>query len=162
MTANRTHATEILDEILRLFDTHLRATLSLKGVYRGMLPFMPAEAVEEHVNGIWVNLEPSILITPVQLPSDLQVTYMMRLLYVRRINVNENVLKQKETDLKVITEFVFDHFEMSELSLSNGQVLWWLPTEVEMEPPEDGYVATLAQDLVAVAFKTELQVRTRR
>lgn len=158
----RVHTTELLDEILRLLDEQLRTTLSLKGVYRGMLPFMPAEAAADHVNGIWVNIEPSILLTPVQLPTDFLVTYMVRLLYVRRINVNENVLSQKEQDIRDVIDMVFDNFTLSSLALSNGQVMWWLPTEIEMEPQEDGYVASLAEDLVAVAFKTELQVRTRR
>jgi hypothetical protein len=162
MTANRTHVSELIDEFLRLLDTNLKTTLSLKGVFRGSLAFLPAQAVTEMVNGIWVNPEPSTLIEPIQLPSDLLVHYQFRLIYVRRINVNENVLKQKEADVKLITEMVFDNYQLSNLTLTNGQVLWWLPTEIEWEPPEDGYVATLADDLIGLAFKTECKVRTRR
>jgi hypothetical protein len=158
----RIHTTEIIDEILRLLDVNLRTSLSLKGVFRGMMPFMPAEVATQKVNGIWVNVEPSIHITPIQLPKDTQITYMIRLLLIRRININENVLLQKETDIREVIDMVYDNYTMSELTLSNGQILWWLPTEIEMEPPEDGYVATLAEDLVAIAFKTEIQVRTRR
>lgn len=162
MSSPRLHISELLNEQLRLFDVNLKTTLNLKGVYRGALHFMPTQGVEQMVNGIWINAEPSTLIEPVQWPTDLLVSYMFRMVYVRNVNVNENVLAQKENDVEAIVEMVFDNFTMSNLTLTNGQILWWLPTEVEWEPQEDGYVASVADDLVAVAFRTECKVRTRR
>lgn len=162
--AQRIHVTELLDEILRLMEVNLKSSLDLKGVYRGDLSFIATDGVKDMVNGIWVNAEPQTRIEPIQLPTDLMVHYGFRLVYLRRIESlgNENVVKQKEQDVKSVIDMVMDNFTMSALSLTNGQVLWWMPTEVEWEPPEDGYVSEIASDIVAVAFMTECKVRTRR
>lgn len=163
MTGPRIHATELLNEMMRLFEVNLKASLSLACIARGDIGFLPnVNGISDLVNGIFVNAEPSTIIEPVQYPTDLLVTYQFRILHLMKIAVDQNVLSQKEANVKAIVEMVFDNFTLSALSLTNGQVLWWLPTEVEWEPPEDAYINEKAAEIVAVAFKTECKVRTRR
>jgi len=162
MSSPRLHSNQVLAEYLRIFETGLTTTLSLKGVYRGNLEWFPAQAISDMANGIWVVLDPGITITPVQLPTDLEVNYGIRIIYVKRINVNENVIQQKIDDINTIVEKLFDEYRLTNLSLTNGQVLWSLPVSVETEPPEEVYVSSIAADLVAAAFRVELKIRTRR
>lgn len=162
MTTPRLHVTEVLDEILRLFETDLKTTMSLKIVERGQIEYLPTKGIADLCNGIWLNIEPSIDFEPSEFPTNFLTTYPIRILFLMNIGTNTNVLKLKEAAIKQIIEEIFDNYQLSALTLTNGQVLWWLPKEVEMEPPEDGYVAEVAADIVAVAVRTECQVRTRR
>lgn len=162
MSTQRIHTNEILAEYLRIFDVDLRVQLGLKGIFRGPIEWYPLSQLPNSLNGIWVNIEPDIKFQPVQWPTDLRVTYNIRILYVRKMNVNENVLTQKVADLNVIVEKMFDKFLLPDLSLTNGQVMWSLVTSVETEPAEDALVAQVASDLVATAFRLETVVRTRR
>lgn len=158
----RLHTNEILAELIRIFNDDLRITLGLKAAMRGSIEWYPISDIPSMVNAIFVNIEPDIKLTHVQLPNDMQINYSIRILYVRKININENVLKQKVDDLNVIVEKIIDKYRLPDLSLTNGQVLWCLPQSVETEPPEDALVAQLASDLVATAFRVECMVRVRR
>lgn len=157
----RLHVNELLDEILSLIETNLKTSLSLKGIYRGELAWLPPGAVSDMANGIWVTLAQATDIEEVQMPKALQFTYRVRLIFVRRIDTTNNVLKTRMDDAETIVEMVYDNFQMSALSLTNGQVLWWLPRSVEWEPAEDAYVSAVSADLTATAFTTEILVRTR-
>ena len=163
--ATRFFANEILGEFLRLFDVNLRTTLNLKGVYRGSLDFLPVQNIPDMVNGVWVNLEPNITYEPVQMPKDLKTTYNFRIVYLSRINVNENVLTQKINDTKEITDMLWDNFLLSDLALSGNppaQILWSKLNIVELDPPEEAFFVDLSADIVATAFRLEVAVRTRR
>lgn len=161
-TPNRTHLTEIIDEYERIFNDDLRVTLGLKLIQRGSLEFMQADSIPNVVPAIFVDIDPSIRIEKVQLPDQLMLTYNFRFIYVKKINIGENALKQKEVDLKVITEKLFDKYRLEDLSLTNGQILWSIPTEINFKPPEDVYVGSISSDLIAISFNVETVVRTRR
>lgn len=158
----RLHTNELLAEYIRIFNDDLRVQLGLRAAMRGSIEWYPMADVPSMVNGIWVSIEPDIRLKHVQLPNDMEITYNIRILFVRKININENVLEQKVADLNVIVEKLIDKFRLPELSLTNGQVMWSLPTQVETEPPEDALVAQIASDLVATAFRVETIVRVRR
>lgn len=158
----RTHTKLILDEYLRLFNADLRTTLNLKGVYKGDLSWLPPQTITDMVNGIWVTIEPSLRINRVLLPKELETTYNLRFVYVRRIAVNENPINAKLDDIETITEKLFDKFDLPDLTLTNGQILWSLPNEVEFSPPEDDYIVEIASDLIAMAFRVDTVVRSKR
>lgn len=146
---------------MSLIETNLKASLSLVGIYRGQMAWLPPENVSELANGIWLNLAKAIDISEVQLPKALLFTYKLRMIFVRRIDTTNNVLDTKIADGSRIIEFIYDNFRMSSLSLTDGQVLWWLPRTAEFEPDEDAFVGSISADLTASAFESEIQVRTK-
>ena len=156
MPTPRLHANILVEELLRIFETDLKTSLSLKSVMRGAIEFLPTSGITDLVNGIWVNLEPSIDISKSELPKNLLITYNFRIVYVRRMALNENALKVKIADIQTITEKLIDSFKLADITnMTNGQVLWWLPTSVETDPPEDAYVSSIAADLTAIAFNAQ-------
>ena len=158
----RIHTLELMNEYLRIFEDDLKSTLNLQSAIKGHIEWLPGQTINGMANGVFITVEPNINIERVQLPSDMLITYNFRVLYVKRINVNENVETQKLNDVNTIIEKLIDKFTLPDLTLTNGQVLWSLPVTVEMMPPEDDFVQALAADLVAAAFRVECLVRTRR
>jgi hypothetical protein len=159
--AQRLHVLELLNEYLRIFDVELKSTLNLKSVNKGSIAWLPAPAISSMVNGIWINPEPAIKLERIQMPKDLLITYTFRVVYIKRIDVNTNVETQKITDINIISEKLLDKYALSDLSLTNGQVLWSFPTSIEINPPEDEFVSLIASDLVGSSFNVDCQVRTR-
>jgi len=157
--AQRLHLKELLNEYLRIFRTEFQSSLNLKSVIKGHIDFVPVQDVPNRVNGIWIAPEP-MTIDRVMLPKELQITYNFRVVYVRRIGVNENVNEAKVNDILTITEKIIDKFKLEDLTLTNAQVLWSFPVSVDPEPPEDVYVAAIAAELVAMAFNIQTVVRT--
>lgn len=157
----RTHLKELCNHYLQLFNDNLRTTLNLKGVYKGDLTFFPAQALTDMVNGIFVN-PLNVRIERVLLPKELETTYIFRFLYIKRIAQGTNVVESKIDDCTTIQEHLFDKYQLPDLTLTNGQVLWSLPNEIDMNPPEDEYVAILAADMVAMAFIVDCKVRSKR
>jgi len=158
----RLHANEILDEILNVFESNLKTALNLQGVYRGTLAWLPPSDMAQMVNGIWVELLESSEIKDVAMPKGITVTYRIRCLFVRRIDVSNNVSKQRIADAEQMIETIFNNYLLGTINppLSNGQVLWWLPKLIEWYPPENDFVEGLSSDLSAIACNTELEVRT--
>jgi hypothetical protein len=157
--AQRLHLKELLNEYLRIFRTEFQSTLNLKSVIKGHIDFVPVQDVPARVNGIWIAPE-AFTIDRVMLPKDLEITYNFRVVYVRRILVNEIVNEKKVEDILLITEKIIDKFKLEDLTLTNAQVLWSFPTAVDPEPPEDVYVGAIASELVATAFNIQTKVRT--
>lgn len=157
----RLHINEILDELLSLMETNLKTSLNLQGVYRGGLEWLPPNDLTSMVNGIWIKPSLTTDIATVQMPKALQMTYRFRIVLVRRMDLTNNVLKTKTDDAESIVEMIYDNFQLPNLSLTGGQVLWCLPISIEWEPEEDSFTAALSADLTATAFLIEVQVRTR-
>ncbi len=149
-----------MNEYLRIFEVELKTALNLRRVIKGHIDFIPMQDVPSLVNGIWIAPEPGFDIGRVMLPKELEITYHFRVVYVRRIAVNEIVNEAKVNDILTITEKIIDKYKLEDLTLANAQVLWSFPTLVEAEPPEDVYVGAIAADLIATAFNIETKVRT--
>jgi hypothetical protein len=156
----RFHPNEILEGIMSLLETNLKATLGLQGIYRGNIAWLPPTAITSMVNGIWLNLEKEIDIEEVTLPKGLHMTYPVRVVYVRKIDTTSNPLDVKIDDLVSIVEMFYDNIKPN-FSLSGGEILWMLPRTVEAEPAEDNYVSALSGDLMAVAVEVEIVTKTR-
>jgi hypothetical protein len=158
--SQRFHANELLQGILDVFETDLKTSLNLNGVYRGTLAWLPPSAVGGMVNGIWAELVENTDIKNVAFPKELQITYRVRIVFVRRLDVSNNVAAQRIADAELMLEDIFNNYLLQSVTLSNGQVLWWLPRQVEWYPPEDEFVQALSADLTAIACNTEIEVRT--
>lgn len=158
--SQRLHTNEILNEIMRIFKVELGTALSLKSIIKGELNWLPPESIPNLVNGIWIYPAGNIAIDRVTLPRGLTVTYNFRVVFVRRIGVNENVNERKMADVSTIVEKAIDFFDLPNLTLTNGQVLWAMPVSVEMEPLEDLFVNQVSADLIATAFNIQCSVRT--
>lgn len=158
--AKRIHANEILDGIAALCKLHLETPLSLQAIIRGSIEWFPNQSLLPLVNGIFLHLEPAIEVTRVQMPKDLQFLYAVRLVYVRRNAENEDINRKKIDEITLIAETIIDNYNLPDVSLENGQILWCFPRNIETEPPEDFIAADVAADLSAVAFNLEVVVRT--
>jgi hypothetical protein len=156
----RLFANELLQGILDAFEAALKTPLNLQGTYRGTLHWLPPTAIRSMVNGIWVELVENTDIKVVAFPKELQTTYRVRCVFVRLLDVSNNISAQRIVDGEKMVEAVFDNYLLSSVALTGGQVLWWLPRQVEWYPPEDEFVQALSADLTAIACNTEIEVRT--
>lgn len=162
MSLQTMHLKELLDEYERIINTDLRTSMGLQLVQRGSLEFMQADTLSSIVPAIFIDVDPSIRAARALIPNILDVTYNFRFIYVKKININENVLTQKETDMKTIWDKLMDNYYLPDLSLTNGQVFWSLPNEVNYHPVEDQYVGAISADLVAISISLDCVVRTKR
>lgn len=156
----RLYPKEILNEILRIFKVELASSLSLVSAIKGEMNWLPPESIPNLVNGVWIHPTGQIGINRVTLPRGLQIDYNFRVVYVRRIGLNENINEVKLNDICTITEKMIDFFELPNLALDSAQVLWCMPTAVETEPVEDVFVNALSADLIATAFIMNCATRT--
>jgi hypothetical protein len=155
----RLHANELLQGILDAFETALKTPLNLKGTYRGTLQWLPPNAISSMVNGIWAELVENTDIKNVAFPKEIQVTYRVRCVFVRQLDVSNNIAAQRVIDGEKMIEAIFDNYLLSAVTLNGGQILWWLPRQIEWYPPEDEFVQALSADLTAIACNTEIEVR---
>lgn len=162
--ATRFFAKEILNEFLRIANDSLRASLGLKGAYKGSLKRMPTDGLTDMVPGIWFNMT-DIKNAPIAIPAPLEQTYSIRAVHIGKVNVNENFLDKKIDNAKTIFDTLLDNFRLPSLTLSGNppaQVLWSMVRTVDLEPPEDDGLGELASDIIATAMNIEVVVRTRR
>lgn len=154
---------QIAEEIARIAET-LREQLNLKSTIIGEMNFQPTAGITNLVNGLWIVPTPTTNINPDAIPKVLIETYFYRLVYVRRIGRNENVVKQHMADVATIINALTDKVHMPDITTlpSTAQILWMLVKSVEWEPGEDRYVQTFGADLTAIAFNVEVQVRCKR
>lgn len=165
--AQRIHANEILTEILRLIEDNLKTPLSLQGAYRGSLNWLPPTSVVSLVNGIWVDLVGQTTFEEVAMPKGVLATYQVRMVFVRRLDISNNINEQRITDGNKMVEMIYDNFKLANIAeggglpLSNGQPLWFLPRSIEWRPPEDDFVQSISGDLTAIVGNAEVLIRTK-
>lgn len=159
--STKIHTKEIVNHIMSLFESDLKTSLSLVGIYKGGLAWLPPIAISEMANGIWLDLTQTTDIEEVAMPTGIQVIYRIRIIYVRRIDISNNVLDAKMNDAATIIDKIYEKHKLPGLTLNGGNVLWWLPSVIEYQPAEDNFVSAIAADLTAVAFNTEVIVRTK-
>lgn len=154
---------QIAEEIARIIET-LRTSLSLKSTIIGEMNFQPTAGVTNLVNGVWIVPNPIMNNDPDELPKVLMQKYFYRLVYVRRIVLNENPVKKTMADVATIINALTDKIHCPDITTlpATAQVLWMLVRTVEWNPGEDNYVQQFGADLTAVAFNLEVQVRCRR
>ena len=157
----RIHTNEILAHIMELIETNLKTSLNLVGIYRGDMNWLPPEDITNMVNGVWVTIKNTIGIGASELPKNQIITYPIRIVYIRKVDLSNNVLESKIADINSIAEMIYDNFRLATLTLSNGQVLWAFPKSIEIEPMEDNYVSSISADLLACATEIEVKVRTK-
>lgn len=146
---------------MTLLEDALRTPLNLVGIYKGNLAWLPPRDLTTMVNGIWLNLEKSVDLEEVSMPKGLLDTYRIRLIYVRKIDTTSNPLDVKIDDADTIANLLWDNLKPTFPGMGNAFVLWMLPRQVEYEPVEDSFVASISSDMMAVAIEIELKVRTR-
>ena len=158
------HIITIAEELQRIFDADLKTSLNLQSVMLGKLEWLPPTAITGLVNGIWINTAPAMTNDPSELPRQLLQKYNFRIVYVRRMAINENPTKKAMEDAKVIGNKLIDKISLPDITNmpSTAMVLWIMPRSFEWEPPEDDYVGRIAADLTAMAINLEVMVRTRR
>jgi hypothetical protein len=154
---------QIAEEIARIVET-LRTTLSLKSTIIGEMSFNPTAGVGNLVNGVWIIPTPTTQIEPDSIPRILIQRYFYRVIFVRRINRNENVVKQHMADVATIINALTDKIHMPDITNlpATAQILQMLVRSVEWNPGEDNYVQQFGADLTAIAFNIEVEVRCRR
>lgn len=163
-TSNIVHVQPIIEELQRIISDGLTATLNLKGVHIGDVAFSGSHGISNLVNGVWIVPSPSTTNDPDSMPKMFIQKYYFRLLYIRRIALNENPIQKNMTDIKEIVNLLTDKISLPDLTNlpSSAQILWALVRSVEWMPPENDFVSRIAADLLAMAVNIEVNVRTRR
>ena len=154
---------QIAEEIARIIET-LRSTLNLKATIIGEMNFQPSTGVTNLVNGVWIIPTPVMNNAADSIPKILIQQYYYRVIYLRRIAVNENPVTRSMADVATIINALTDKIHCPDITTlpATAQILWMLVKSVEWNPGEDSYVQQFGADLTALAFNIEVQVRCRR
>lgn len=154
---------ELAEEIARIIET-LRSQLDLKATIIGEMSFNPTAGITNLANGVWIIPTPQTTIEPDSIPKVMIQHYFYRIVFLRRIARNENVVKRHMEDAATIINALTDKVHMPDITNlpSTAQVLQMLVRSVEWNPGEDNYVQQFGADLTALAFNLDVEVRCRR
>ncbi len=152
---------EVWEELARLCEVNLHPTLNVK-VIKGSFASQPTPGIANMIPGIWINATPTLVNDEVEMPRVFQQQINFRLIYLRRMQENENPTVETAEDAVTIAQMINDNFTLPSASMpDNCQVLWTKVKTIEFEPQEDDLIATLAADVRAVAVQVEVTVRVR-
>lgn len=96
-----------------------------------------------------------------------EATYTYRILYIRKYAPAEEVESIKAECARRITEALVDELKLDNFSFPSGneagQVIWTLPSFIDMEPPERSlFVGLAGENMVAIAVTFQVFVTSRR
>ncbi len=162
--SNIVHVVPIVEELQRIADTDLRIPLGLTSVNIGDLNSMPAPAILEMCPGIWIKPSPAMTNDFDLMPKPMAQKYFFRIVYVRLIQPNENIVKKAMEDAALVVNTYSDKLQLPDLTNipSGTHILWAMTRSVEWQAPEDDYVVRVHADLTAIAFNLEVNCITRR
>jgi hypothetical protein len=161
--SDRLHVDEICEHLKTATLAGLTAApptgLGLTVLNYGGLEYYPAD---------YAGTLDALLIKPVSVryrPSTMQkveCSIRVRLVYARRYANSENIVEKKVENTAKIVEAVWTDWLFSGLSLTNGQLVSCLVTDVDYEPKEDFIAFSLGQTVSASAVIVESIVSTNR
>lgn len=164
--SNIIHVEAIADELARIADIDIKTGLSpnLVSVNIGDLTSMPAPTILEMCPGIWIKPSPATTNEFDLMPKPMAQKYYFRIVYVRLIQPNENLVKKAMRDATFIINSYSDKLQLPDLTnIPTGtHVLWAMTKSIEWQPPEDDFSVRCHADLTAIAFNLEVNVITRR
>ena len=147
------HTQEIAEHIRSLLWNNFQSSLSLITCQEGDIAFL---AAEEN----FANMLPAIFMRPA--PTDLkprvlslnqEILYRYNIVYIKKVTTSQNVVKVKTQEINSIAELLFAHRLLPGLTLTNGRIIYCLPTSINYEPPEDGFLAARGMaDVVAASI----------
>jgi hypothetical protein len=163
MPAPRLHENIIAHQIVNLIDQSLSGPLGLKIVTVGALELYPGlEHIEDDVPAVFVKPAPSTALERITTGQTYRIIYNFRIVFVRKFEANEEIVKSKIADTQQIAELLIDNVDLSGLSLSNGQILFSTLKTIEWEPPEDNLVATLNTQMTSTALIFAVETTSRK
>ena len=149
---------EIITHLRRLLWDSLKTSLSLKAVQIGEVSFYEAPST-------LTDLVPIIFLKPtegvdVRLRTTnfkYEITYRFRLVFVFKYAEADLVVENKLQKITTIADVLFDNTRLTGIEgLTNSQIIHCIPTKIEYDPPEDGFLAMLGGQLVSGAINIEV------
>ncbi len=160
MTTNAYPVLPIWNELARLLEAELKSTLGLKAVIQGSFASQPTPGLVNLVPGIWIHPTPAMTVEEAEMPRVLIQRHNFRIIYLRKMGVNENPTQITATDAVDIANMLTANFTLPAASMpANAQILWMMVKTIEFEPQEDDLVATISADVRAAALQVEVTVR---
>lgn len=160
------HTEVIADELARIADTLLKTALTpnLVKVTVGDISSLPAPILATMVPGIFIKPHPAMSNNFDLMPKPMLQKYYFRLVYVRLMQKNENLVRKAMQDAALIANTYSDKLQLPDITnLPSGtHIIWAIFKSIEYAPPEDDYVVRCHADLTAVAMNMEIEVITRR
>ncbi len=153
---------ELAEYIRSLIWTNLQATLSLKVVQIGDISFFDTP---ENL----LTLSPGVFIRPsggvdVEMRTTnfkYLVKYRFRVVFVFDYAQADAVVANKMAKITTLADLFFDNTRLAGIStISNGVIIHAIPTSIEYDPPEDGFLAAIGSQLVAGAINLEILIGT--
>ncbi len=162
--SNIIHVVPIIEELQRIADVNIKSELNLVSVNIGDLNSMPTPAILEMCPGIWIKPSPAMTNEFDLMPKPMLQKYYFRIVYVRLIQPNENIVKKAMADAAFIINTYSDKLQLPDLTnIPTGtHILWAMTQSVEWQPPEDDFTVRIHSDLTAIAFNLVVNVMTRR
>lgn len=160
------HAAKLCDELERIGNDLVKTALTpnLVNVSIGDINSMPAPIITSMCPGLFIKPSPAMTNEFMYLPKPMLQKYYFRMVYVRLIQQNENIVKKAMEDAAIIINTYSDKLFLPDITnLPSGtQIMWFVCKSVEWNCSEDDYVLACHADLTAIAFNFELQLKTRR
>jgi hypothetical protein len=164
--SNIIHVVPIIEELQRIGDSLIKSLLTpnLVSINIGDITAMPSPGVAALCPGLWIQPTPATTNEFMYLPKPMLQKYFFRVVYVRLIQPNENIVKKAMLDAAIIVNTYCDKMLLPDITnLPTGtQIMWAMTKSIEWRPPEDDYVVRCHADLTAIAFNMEINVKTRR
>lgn len=163
---NIIHVVPIIEELQRIADTTIKTALTpnLVSVNIGDITSLPAPGILRMCPGLWIKPSPAMTNEFDLMPKPMLQKYYFRMVYVRLIQKNENLVKKAMEDVSTIVNIYSDKLQLPDITnLPSGtHILWVMTKSVEWQPPEDDFSVRVHADLTAIALNMECNVITRR
>jgi hypothetical protein len=148
--AQQLYTQEIIANLRSSIWTSLQASLSLKVCQVGDISYYTA--AED-----LLTLSPGIFIKPGAVKSKLrntnlgyyEIVYDFRVVYIRTYKENEAVISDKLSAITTLAGHFYTNAALTSLTLANAKIVHCLPSGVEYDPPEDGFLAAIGSRLTA-------------
>jgi len=146
--------------MIALIESNLKVSMGLKIYQFGGLEYLSTPANI-------ANFCPAVFVKPItidntfkELAQSYRMIYTFRIVYVRKYNTTEAVVKLKVQDMTKFAELFLEKMDLDSLSLTNGAIEYSLVEKIEYEPPEDDFIYAVNAQLSAGALVYTISVLT--
>ena len=149
---------EIVTHIRSALWNSLQVSLALKTVQIGDISFYEApEALTDLVPGIFIRPTGGVDVKLRTMNFKYDITYRFRIVFVFKYNEVDAVVEDKLAKITTLADVLFDNSLLPNIAnIDNCQIIHAIPTKIEYDPPEDGFLAFLGGQLTSGAIELEV------
>ena len=149
------------ERIRSLIWTNLESSLSLQASHFGDIQYYEsAEELDDFIPAVFVKPSPNVTIQVRTMNLKYTIIYRYKIIYVKTFSVASQVVEDKVDNLNSIVELLFNNTDLNGLTLTDADIEKSVPTTVEYEPVEEGFLALLKGQYVAGAVNVEVTTHT--